>query len=242
MKFSLPLLTDFITFNSPLSEEIIHDCFVIAHKSCSSKHTYWSLAATRKKIISRFWCRQVPLHFVALIGTAMLFSFPFSQNRPLYFFCLMVASMLSFVILFFIIYLPSYYSIFFPVLDNIINEQEKTLATEEETKKCRRTQFSGPTLIVIYYALFKTGSIPLLPCNDGSAGLLNNLFGLDRGMLKQNMARLHKIGSLSTKERAEFQKGIDNARKVFTEAGSEKALSIIGQLEQKLLHGLGQPV
>ncbi|MBS1669103.1 MAG: hypothetical protein JST58_17130, partial [Bacteroidetes bacterium] len=148
MKFSLPLLTDFITFNSSLSDDTIHEHFVIAHKSHSSKHTLWSLAATRKKIIASFWCRQVPLHFVALIGTAMLFSFPFSHNRPLYFFCLMVAAMLSFVILFFIIYLPSYYSIFLPVLDNIINEQVKTLATEEETKKCRRTQFSGPTLIV----------------------------------------------------------------------------------------------
>ena len=242
MKISLSHITDFITFNSPLSDDTIHDRFVIAHKSHSSKYTHWSLAATRKKIIASFWCRQVPLHFVALIGTAMIFSFPFSHNRPLYFFCLMVASMLSFVILFFIIYLPSYYSIFLPVLDNIINEQEKTLATEEETKKCRRTQFSGPTLIVIYYALFKIGSIPLLPCNDGSAGLLNNLFGLDRGMLKQNLARLHKIGSLSTKERAEFQKGIDNARKFFMGTGSEKALSIIGQLEQKLLHGAGRPV
>ncbi|MBS1669049.1 MAG: hypothetical protein JST58_16860, partial [Bacteroidetes bacterium] len=148
MNLSSKAITDFITFNSPLSDDSIHEQFVNAHKCCSTKFPHWSLAATRKKIIAYFWCRQVPRHFVALIGTAMLFSFPFSNDRPLYFFCLMVASMLSFVILFFIIYLPSYYSIFLPVLDNIINEQEKTLATEEETKKCRRTQFSGPTLIV----------------------------------------------------------------------------------------------
>jgi len=242
MKISLSSITDFVTFKDPLSDDLVNQDFIIAHKNYSSRYHQWSLLATRKKIIASFWFRHVPLHFLSIIGATMLLTLPFFYDKHLFYLCFLIAMLISFAVLFLFNYFPSYYSTLLPMLDNIINEQEKTLATEEETKKCRRTQFSGPTLIVIYYALFKIGSIPLLPCNDGSAGMLNNLFGLDRGMLKQNLARLHKIGSLSTKERAEFQKGIDNARMFFMVTGSEKALSIIGQLEQKLLHGAGQPV
>ncbi len=237
MKISLPAVTDFIGFQHPLRDDIIEARFMSVHKDYASKSRHWSLAATRKKLIAGFWCREVNFHFMTIIGTATLLCFPFAHNKPLFLFSALIAALLSFVVLVMVSYYPSYYSVFLPVLDNVIAEQERAAALVEETKKCRRTQFSGPTLIIIYYTLFKMGAIPLLSCNDGYAGLLNNLFGVDRGMLKQNLSRLHKLGSLSVKEKAEFRKGMDHARTFFEQAGGGKALVVIGELEQKLLQG-----
>jgi hypothetical protein len=104
----------------------------------------------------------------------------------------------------------------------------------EETTKCKRTQFQAPTLIIIYYINSKISNTPLLPANDQSAGLLNKLYGSDKDKLKQNLSRLYKLPSLSAKERAEFLKGVENARKYFKELECTAAYKILDELELKL--------
>ena len=54
MKFSLPLLTDFITFKDPLSDDLIKQDFIIAHKNYSSRYHQWSLARNKEKDNSQF--------------------------------------------------------------------------------------------------------------------------------------------------------------------------------------------
>ena len=76
--------------------------------------------------------------------------------------------------------------------------------------------------------------MPLPPCNDRSAEILNNLFGADKDKLKQNLSRIYKLSSLSPKERAEIQKGIDAARIFFNSLQYSNANSILDQLEIKL--------
>jgi hypothetical protein len=56
----------------------------------------------------------------------------------------------------------------------------------------------------------------------------------DKDKLKQNLCRLYKLSKLSPKERAEFQKGIENARILFDALNSQAACKILNQLELKL--------
>ena len=105
---------------------------------------------------------------------------------------------------------------------------------ELDLKKCKRSQFSIPALTIIYYVFSKTSGVPLLPANDQSAVLLNQLFGADRDKLKQNLSRLYQISRLSPKERAEMQKGIDKAHEFFDSLNSSKASEILNQMELKL--------
>lgn len=76
--------------------------------------------------------------------------------------------------------------------------------------------------------------MPMPACNDHSAELLNNLFGADKDKLKQNLSRLYKLSSLSPKERAEIQKGINSARAFFQALNYRPSQKILDQLEVKL--------
>jgi hypothetical protein len=234
MKSPLLQFTHLLAFDGPLSESRIRELFIQTHEENRTKFPYWSLAATRMKLIKDYWYRQVLIHFGILLGISCLLVSPVFNNWQQVLLCIFLAGVLSLSIIFLLTYLPAYYSDFLPKLETIIAEQERIQMTADEIKKCKRTQFSIPTLTVIYFTLFKVGNMALLPCNDQSAGLLNNLFGVDRDKLKQNLARLHKLSVLSVKERAEFQKGIDTARQFFEEASSQQADKIIDQLEQKL--------
>jgi len=74
---------------------------------------------------------------------------------------------------------------------------------------CKRSQYSCLSL-AIYFVYCKNSEIPLLPAKDTSALLLNKLYGLDKNKLKQNLVRLCRFNKLSSKERAEMRKEIDN--------------------------------
>ena len=119
-------------------------------------------------------------------------------------------------------------------MDTIRAEDQKLKEAEQEIKKCKRTQFSIPSLVVIYYVFVQAGNMKLLSINDRSAELLNNLYGTDKDKLKQNLSRLYKPSELSPKERAEFQKGIENARILFQALNSQAASQILNHLELKL--------
>src|ERR1035438_8745552 len=217
MPSSLQEFKQFMTLDLPLSESRIRDLFMSTHSSFQEKSTYWSLDATRKKVIADFWVKQVFLHFSIILGITTLILMPFFSNLPTVLVSVFIAGSVSLTTIFFFNYLPSYYSDFLPKLDTIIAEQEKLQQAADEMKKCKRTQFPIPALTIIYYIFSKTSSTPLLACNDNSAGLLNNLFGADKDKLKQNLYRLLKLSSLSPKEQAEFRKGIDTARAFFEE-------------------------
>jgi len=231
---SLQEFKHFMTLDLPLRESRIRDLFMSTHKTYMEKSAYWSLVATRKKVIADFWCTQVSLHFLVILGITALLALLFYSNWPLLLMSLFIAGLLSLVTIFFFNYLPSYYADFLPKLDTIIAEQEKIQQDAEEMKKCKRTQFPIPALVIIYYIFSKTSSTPLLACNDHSARLLNNLFGADKDKLKQNLYRLLKLSSLSPKEKAEIQKGIDTARAFFGELDSPGAEKEIDILERKL--------
>jgi alcohol dehydrogenase YqhD (iron-dependent ADH family) len=76
--------------------------------------------------------------------------------------------------------------------------------------------------------------MPFPACNVNSAELLNNLYGADKDKLKQNLSRLYKLSTMSPKERAEIQKGIDTARNFFNALAHSPAQKILDQLELKL--------
>jgi hypothetical protein len=227
-------LKSFIFFESPLQTSLINRFFTETHDRYQSQYPHWSFEATRKKVIYKFWSGQVVQHFLAIFLLAALLTTPFIYSRHLLLLSFSIAGLLSFAVIVSKIYWPVYFSDFLPILDTIIAEKQKVQNADWEQKKCKRTQFSIPTLTIIYYVFSKTSNIPLLGANDQSAELLNQLFGADKDKLKQNLSRLYQISRLSPKERAEMEKGIDKARAFFDSLNSPHASQILNQLELKL--------
>ena len=223
----------FLTFDLPLQPVYIGKQFTSTHSQYRQLYPDWGLEATRKKVISYFWFRQVLFHFGAVFSLAIILVVPLISSGKYLLVSGFLAGFTSFITLVIFYYWPTYYSSFLPILDNIEVENQRQIASNEEVKKCKRTQFSIPALTIIFYTFSKISNIPLPPCNDQSAALLNNLYGADRDKLKQNLSRLYKFSCLSARERAEIQKGISTARTFFDMLGSSHAQTILNQLEIK---------
>jgi hypothetical protein len=235
MREKLSKWMSFITFDFPIRNECIRGLFISTQANYQRVSPHWSFNATRRKVIAAFWFKQVFGHFSVILAIGVLFALiQFGGNWHPLLMPLFLAGIISFIAITAFSYWPIYFADFLPQLDTIIAEEQKAKEAEEEIKKCKRTQFSIPSLVIIYYVYTQVGKMSLLPVNDQSAGLLNNIYGADKDKLKQNLSRLYKPSQLSPKERAEFQKGIENARTVFEALNSQAALKILDQLELKL--------
>ncbi len=224
----------FITFDFPIQNDFISRQFASTLTNYKEQYHHWSLSATRRKIIANFWYRHVLLHHVVIITTATTFALLFTNNWHSLLPSVFLTGGISFIIITAFNYWPTYYADFLPKLDTIIAAYENEIRAAGEIKKCKRSQYSIPTLTIIFYVFSKAGNIPLPACNDSSAELLNNLYGADKDKLKQNLSRLYKFSGLSVRERAEVQKGIDNARAFFEALYYQPAQKILQQLELKL--------
>jgi hypothetical protein len=238
MKEIVSKLNSFIIFDFPVQSDFISRQFTSIHNNFQKQFPHWSLTATRRKLIANFWFRQVLFHFGALIAIATLFALIFNGNRPMAIGSVVVAVFLAgcicFVILTAFNYWPVYYSDFLPKLDTVIAQHEEEMEIAAVIKKCKRTQYSIPALTIIFYVFTKALEISFPACNDRSAELLNNLYGADKDKLKQNLSRLYKLSSLTPREKAEIEKGIESAKGFFEELGYPRAQQILQKLELKL--------
>ena len=203
MKDLVRRASSFLTFDLPLEPVHIGEQFTSTHSQYRRLYPDWGLQATRKKVISYYWFRQVLFHFGGVFCLAIILVVPLISPGKYLLVSGFFAGLTSFVTLVIFYYWPAYYSSFLPILDNIEAENRKQIAISEEVKKCKRTQFPIPALTVIFYTFSKIGNIPLPPSNDHSAAFLNNLYGADRDKLKQNLSRLYK---LSRSQRGSVQK------------------------------------
>jgi len=223
-----------VTFDFPQRTNYIRESFLAIHAEQQQQLPHWPLASTRKKLIAQFWFREVALHFACIMVLASLVVFPFSGQWKFALPAIFISGMASLVLLILFNYTPSFCNRFLPVLDAIVAEQEQIIIARIETKKCKRTQFSIPTLTIIFYVFAKTSKLPLPASNDRSAELLNNLYGADKDKLKQNLSRLYKISVLSAKEKAEMLKGVETSRTFFEGLDFQSAKNILDNLELKL--------
>jgi hypothetical protein len=114
---------------------------------------------TRKKVIAEFWFRKVLIHFSVILTIGILVDMPFGENwhpllPPIFF-----VGIIAFISITAFNYWPLYYSDFLPQLDTIIAEKQKLKEAEDEIKKCKRTQFSIPSLVIIYYVFVEAGKM-----------------------------------------------------------------------------------
>jgi hypothetical protein len=233
-RMNLKGLISVIYFDQPLRTNYVAAEFSIQHQKYQRQYSNWPFGATRRKMVTRYWFQEAFPNFVMIFITGISLTLPFYSTWREFLPSTFLVGFISFLTLTGFIYFPAFYSDFLPKLDAIIADQEKLASHSEDTKRCKRTQFSIPTLTVIFYVFCKTGNIPLPAANDQSAVLLNKIFGTTNGSLKDNLSRLYNISRLSVKERAEIRKGIEAARTFFEELDSPPALQVLDQLELKI--------
>jgi len=233
-RMNLRRIVSFITRQHALDINTIRSLFITEHDKNLQLQPAWNPQATRRMVIADYWFREALMHFGMIMGVAVVFTLPLYNSWLTLLASILLASLPALFSLTAFIYFPSFFYGFLPKLEVILGEQEKLALQAEETKKCKRTQFQAPTLIIIYYVHSKISSTPLLPANDQSAGLLNKLYGSDKDKLKQNLSRLYRLSSLSARERVEMLKGINSARGFFESLNYPPAQKILNVLELKI--------
>ncbi len=134
MKELVRKLSTLILFEFPLRHEYISAQFTSKHNNYLQQFPHWSLAATRKKVISDYWFRQVLYNFACIIAIALVCTIPFTGSWHFAAFPLFLALIISFVILTCTNYWPMFYSDFLPKLDTVITtfkDGEKEQRNEE---------------------------------------------------------------------------------------------------------------
>ncbi len=155
-----------------------------------------ALITARHKIIYEYRYNHV-LHFCFILFIATITThFAISRiSLP----AVIIAGILSYSIL----YLFNYQFTFnFILLRNInIVEEQCRQKAGEEIKKCRKLQYSNLALVLIDKVNTQINGMAPLSCDDNSALMLTELYGVDTGSMKKNLELLY----------------IKNKRKHFTE-------------------------
>ena len=99
--------------------------------------------------------------------------------------------------------------------DQIARQKTFLEQQQEEIKKCRQVQLSNLALTLVYYALAKGAGINNAAGNDRIAQLLQKLYGVDRGSLRNN---LDLIAGTGRKRKNLGERKVTEIRNRFEEA------------------------
>lgn len=94
------------------------------------------------------------------------------------------------------------------VLEEITSQRERLGTLQTEIPKCRREQLHTFSLVLIFYAFYKTAGLNPLQYNDKTARQLMKLLGKDQGGIKDNLQLiLGKKQELSQRNRTKNTTG-----------------------------------
>ena len=109
---------------------------------------------------------------------------------------------------------------------------------QEEIKKCRQVQLSNLALTLVYYALAKGAGINSAAGNDRVAQLLQKLYGVDRGSLRNNLDLVAGSGSkrknLGERKLTEIQNRFEEAINFLEEIDYPQGIKALKELEIRL--------
>ncbi len=175
-----------MTFDLPLKADHISEEFAAKHSRQQKEIPQWSTAATRQKMITEYWCGDVLRHFLMLsVVSAGLVLLMYRNLSPALLIEMAVAILISFPVLLMFNYWPGFSGQFLPKLETVKEVYERRQL--EQLEKCRQLQLSNFALTLIFYVFDKSSGINSLQSSDHYAGLLTELYGVDRGSLKTNL-------------------------------------------------------
>jgi hypothetical protein len=234
MKKNLQRLASFATFDLPLNVGYNQLQLLAIHKEKTATTPRWNIEGTRRKLIAHYWYGHVLYHFLSLFGVALLVILLFSPYfNLLYLSVLCMMGGISFGVVYFCIYLPSFSSAFLPQLETLVANHKRAQIEIPQTKSAK-TQSKIPALTVTLYALFKTAGVERVASDAFSAQMVNRLTGVDTDSIKENLRRIIHPKNLTPKERAEIVKGIAVARGYFEKLDHLPAIKLLDELEMKL--------
>lgn len=108
-----------------------------------------------------------------------------------------------------------------------------------ELKKCRQAQLSNFALTLVFYVWTRSAGINGITPNDQNTQLLQQLYGVDRGSLRNNLELIFGTGSkrkhLGERKLTEMRNRFGEAEAFFKQLNHHQGVSMLKELENKIL-------
>jgi len=219
-------------------QEAFFKTFQEQHENFQKQFPFWSLSATRRRLITAFWLKNVFFDnylIIILAGTLITWISHIHQPVQQLILTAPLAYFLAFSSLFIFMYYPSFLIEFLPQLDNCI-ENYKGMQLEG-IQECKRQQHSVIALMLIQHVSDKLAGFDPLINNTVNAQLLARQYGIS---IKSVGSALNLIirgdwDRKSIRKRTEILDDFDTAREHYRQLSSEKAIVQLDRLQQKIL-------
>jgi len=128
MKDFVKKFESFITFDLLLETANITAQFADTQQKLEAETPGWSTAATRQKLISSYWFTNVIGHFSVILGiTATVIFLSTASFEKRYLLSIIMAGLLSFTVMYFFLYRPSFGSVYLHYGTEYYNEVKNDL-------------------------------------------------------------------------------------------------------------------
>ncbi|MES2331272.1 MAG: hypothetical protein V4539_16840 [Bacteroidota bacterium] len=223
-----------MTFEPQLRTENIHSDFTKTHQKLLAESPDWSTSATRQRMIASYWYHFVLQHFGLLILLPVVYVFIYSLDQPLIHSLggILIGALLAFLLLYLLHYRPYFIATYLPRLETAKESYEHRQS--EQFEKCRQAQMSNLALALVIYAFDKTSRMNSLQCNDQTAALLTNLFGVDQGSLKKNLELIYgKKKDLPPRKLTEIANRVEEATTFFEAINFPGGVAVLNDWKKK---------
>jgi len=117
--------------------------------------------------------------------------------------------------------------------------RSKAEQQQEEQKKCRQAQLSNFALTLVFYVWTRSAGINGIIPNDKNAHLLQQLYGVDQGSLRDNLELISGTSSkrknLRDRKLTEMRNRFDEAEAFFKQLNYPHGISMLDELKYKIL-------
>ncbi len=219
----------FITFEQLGNKSQIEQRYQHLSNAHQLQNNTIGLIVARHQIIYEYWYNHF-LHFCFMLLVATITTH-FAISKL----CLpavAIAGTLSYSIL----YVFNHRFIFNSILLRDINivEEEYRQKVGEEIKKCRKAQYSNFALTLIDKVNAQISGMAPLSCDDKSALMLTDLYGVDPGSMKKNLELLYiknKRKYFSERNKTEYKNCFDEAYGYFEKRHCLEGAKKVKELE-----------
>ena len=233
MKEMMTKVIAFLTFEQLETKNQIAVRFQQLCTTFQCESASYNLISVRRELIYEYWYNHVINHFCALfmitVGVSGIIA------GKLNFSAIVIAGLISFSGFYMFYYRFVFNHIIIPNLE--ILKQQFEHSNTSYPNKCKQSQLSNFTLVLIYYIQHITSEYSKpLSSSDEYAAVLNKLYGVDTGSLKKNIDLLLlpcKRKHLTERQKTELRNRFNEAASFYEQIDYKKGLQVLKQAEMK---------
>lgn len=237
MKFSQAI--SFITLSNNSDYKEIENQFTNQHERFQSHYPYWSINATKRKLTAAYWYNTVFTHYgaICLLAVAILTIInPHFLRAPLSLMTILMLTVLIFVVLAAVIYVPSFFNSYLPLLESCMENYSGR--QREGIQKCKQQQYSVMALMLIQHVFNSMSGIEVNSFDKGYINLMMKQYGVSPKMIEstQKLIILNNWDTSKDRQRTEITEAFEEAEAYFNTLHLQEAEGILNKLKVRLLN------